>query len=132
MAGADAHHSSRSCQRTIEGADPSSPYTINDPYYGVKHFARWTDPGWVRVGAAASAAAIKASAFVSPDGKSLTVVLLNSDSASHVVTVDVGGFSYGSATVFRTSGASERAAQMPFAGMVALPARAIATLVLTP
>jgi glucuronoarabinoxylan endo-1,4-beta-xylanase len=117
---------------TIQGADPSSPYTINDSYYGLKHFARWTDPGWVRVGAAASAAAIKTSAFVSPDEKSLTVILLNSDSAAHVVTVELGGFAYRSATVFRTSGTSERAAQMPFAGSVELPARAIATVVMTP
>ena len=65
---------------TIAGADPSSPYTINDTYYAMKHFARWTDPDWVRVGAASSVDAVRSSAFVSPDGASLTVVLLNTDS----------------------------------------------------
>jgi hypothetical protein len=86
----------------------------------------------VRVGASASAAPIKASAYVSPDGRSLSVVLLNGDSASHVVTVDAGGFVYRTSSVYRTSGASERAVMMPFAGSVSLPARAIATVVLGP
>lgn len=117
---------------TIQSADSSSPYTINDPYYAVKHFARWTDPGWVRVGASATAAAVKASAFVSPDGKALSVVLLNSDGASHVVAVDAGGFVYRTATAYRTSGTSERAAMLPFGGSLALPARSIATVVFAP
>ena len=39
---------------TIASPSPSSPYTINDTYYALKHFARWTDPGWVRVDATSS------------------------------------------------------------------------------
>jgi glucuronoarabinoxylan endo-1,4-beta-xylanase len=119
---------------TIEGADPSSRYTINDTYYAMKHFARWTDPDWVRVGAAASgAAAVRSSAFVSPDGASLTVVLLNTDSADHVVSVDTGGGTFANAAVYRTSGADERAAPVPYdATAIPLPAQSIATLVLTP
>ena len=118
---------------TIASANGSSPYTINDTYYAVKHFARWTDPGWTRVGTTASASVLRASAFVSPDGSSLTVVLLNTDTAAHGVTLDLGGFAFGTSTVYRTSGTSERAAAMPFSdGSVALPARSIATVVLTP
>src|SRR5260221_11382951 len=55
---------------TIASANPSSAYTINDTYYAVKHFARWTDPGWTRVGPSASATAIRPSPVVSPDGES--------------------------------------------------------------
>ena len=118
---------------TIAGADPTSPYTINDTYYAMKHFARWTDPGWTRVAASADVAAIKASAFVSPDGTSLTVVLLNTDTADHVVALDSAGFAFGTASLYRTSGPSERAATIPFDGAaIPLPARAIATLVLAP
>ena len=62
---------------TIASPSPSSSYTINDTYYALKHFARWTDPGWVRVDATSSVSAVRASAFVSPDGGSLTLVLLN-------------------------------------------------------
>jgi hypothetical protein len=49
-----------------------------------------------------------------------------------VVTLDAGGFAYGKASVYRTSGTSERAAMMPFAGSVALAPGAIATVVLGP
>jgi glucuronoarabinoxylan endo-1,4-beta-xylanase len=118
---------------TIAGAAPSSSYTINDTYWAVKHFARWTDPGWTRVGASASDAAIKATAFVSPDGASMTVVLLNSDADAHVVSVATGGFVGATATVYRTSGAAERAAALSFdTATVALPARAVASVVITP
>jgi glucuronoarabinoxylan endo-1,4-beta-xylanase len=132
---------------TIQGAASTSPYTINDTYYAMKHFAKWTDPDWTRVGASASLPAVKASAFVSPDGASLTVVLLNTDTTAHVVAVDRGGFAFGTASAYRTSDGSagdgaagtapattERAAAIAFdpATTFALPARAIATLVLAP
>ena len=117
---------------TIAGADPSSPYTINDTYYAMKHFARWTDPEWVRVGAASSVDAVRSSAFVSPDGASLTVVLLNTDSVEHVVSVGTVA-TFASTTVYRTSGAEERAAAVPYGpDAIPLPASSIATLVLTP
>jgi len=118
---------------TIASADPSSPYTINDTYYAMKHFARWTDPDWVRVGAASSVPAVRSSAFVSPDGASLTVVVLNSDSADHLVAVDAGSGAFATTTVYRTSGATERAAAVPYSlDAIALPAQSIATVVLTP
>jgi glucuronoarabinoxylan endo-1,4-beta-xylanase len=118
---------------TIASASGSSAYTINDTYYALKHFARWTDPGWTRVGASASATVIRASAFVSPDGTSLTVVVLNTDTAAHVVALDLGGFAYGTSAVYRTSGTAERTAAMAFTdAAVSLPARSIATVVLTP
>jgi glucuronoarabinoxylan endo-1,4-beta-xylanase len=116
---------------TITGAAPSSPYTINDTYYAMKHFARWTDPDWVRVGAASSAAEVRSSAFLSPDGASLTVVLLNTDTADHVVSVGIGA-AFATTTVYRTSGTDERVTPVPYgADSIPLPAKSIATLVLT-
>jgi glucuronoarabinoxylan endo-1,4-beta-xylanase len=118
---------------TIAGADPSSPYTINDTFYAMKHFARWTDPGWTRVGATASGSVIRSSAFVSPDGTSLTIVLLNTDTVDHVIAVDPGTFAFATTAVYRTSGPSERAASVPYGpSAIPLPAQSIATLLLTP
>jgi glucuronoarabinoxylan endo-1,4-beta-xylanase len=119
---------------TIASASAGSTYTVNDLYYAVKHFARWTDPGWVRVDATASADAVKVSAFVSPDGGSLTVVVLNSDSAPHVVAVDPGAFSFGTLSIYRTSGPSERTAQGPpgDGNSVTLPPQSLATLAFSP
>lgn len=112
----------------------NGPYTINDTYYALQHFARWTDPGWVRVDAKTENAAIRASAFVSPDGTSLTLVLLNISANPHVVTVSPGGFPFGSLAIYRSSGTSERATLVaPEAdGSVSLPSRSLATLTFTP
>ena len=118
---------------SIAGGSATAPYTVNDLYYALKHFARWTDPGWVRVDATSSVSSVRASAFVSPDGSSLTLVLLNTDSKDHLVSVKPGGFVDAALAVYRTSGDSERAA--PVApesdGSIALPSRAIATLTYT-
>jgi glucuronoarabinoxylan endo-1,4-beta-xylanase len=119
---------------SIAGPSPSSTYTINDTYYALKHFARWTDPGWVRVDATSSVSAVRASAFLSPDGGSLTLVLLNTGGKDHLVAVNVGGFSYGGLAVYRSAGDSERTAlvEPDSDGNVLLPPRSIATLAYTP
>jgi glucuronoarabinoxylan endo-1,4-beta-xylanase len=119
--------------------DPTAPfttakgYTVNDVYYALKHFARWVDSGWVRLVASASATNVKASAFTSPDGGSLTVVLINTDSAAHVVGVSAPGFS-GTAGAYRTSGTSERTAPVSVGSdhAFAMPAGSIVTFTLTP
>ena len=119
---------------SIAGGSTTAPYTINDLYYALKHFARWTDPGWVRVDATSSVSTVRASAFVSPDGSSLTLVLLNTDSKDHLVSVDPGGFAFGTLAVYRTSGDSERATPVTpeSDGSITLPSRAIATITYTP
>ena len=120
---------------TIANPSSSAPYTINDLYYALKHFARWTDPGWVRVDATSSVSAVRTSAFVSPDGTSLTLVLLNtSSSQDHMVSVSPGAFPFGTLTVYRTSGDNERTTVVTpeSDGSIALPARAIATVTFTP
>lgn len=119
---------------SIAGFSATSPYTVNDLYYALKHFARWTDPDWVRVDATSSVSAVRTSAFVSPDGLSLTVILLNADGKDHVVAVTPGAFASGTLTVYRTSGTDERAAvvQPESDGTISLPPRSIATLTYTP
>jgi hypothetical protein len=119
---------------TIASPSPSSTYTINDTYYALKHFARWTDPGWVRVDAIPSVSAVRASAFVSPAGDSLTLVLLNTGGKDHLVAVSLGAFSHGTLAVYRSAGDSERTALVApdSDGNILLPPRSIATLAYTP
>jgi glucuronoarabinoxylan endo-1,4-beta-xylanase len=119
---------------TIQDSSPTSAYTINDTYYALKHFARWTDPGWVRVEATSSLAAVRASAFLSPDGTRLTLVLVNTGGRDHWATVSPGFFSSSSLAVYRSSGASERTASVAPEpdGRIFLPPRSIATLTYTP
>ncbi len=119
---------------SVASPSPTSTYTINDIYYALKHFARWTDPGWVRVDATSSVSAVRTSAFVSPDGSSLTLVLLNTSGQDHLVSVDPGTFAFGTLAAYRSSGDSERATPVTLEsdGSLALPSRAIATVTYTP
>jgi len=119
---------------TIPNQNPTSPYTINDTYFALKHFARWTDPGWIRVDATPSHSVIRASAFVSPDRASLTLVLLNTGGEDHWVAVSPGSFPYGALAVYRTSGDTERTASVALEGdgTLFMPSRSIATLSFAP
>jgi glucuronoarabinoxylan endo-1,4-beta-xylanase len=125
---------------SIESGSPAQwqtpkGYKINDAYYAVRHFAKWIDVGWQRVGATPTSTVVRASAFASPDGQSATLVLLNTDSAAHAVTVDAGGFVYSTSAVYRTSGTDERTAPLgPLAddNVIAMPGRSLVTVTLTP
>ena len=126
----------------ITTENPGSPgswttangYTINDLYYAVRHFAKWIQPGWVRVDAASSAGIVTLSAFASPDGQSLTIVLLNTDGgAAHAITVDTGTFTFGTSAVYRTSGTDERTAIIGgLDGAIMMPPRSLVTVTLGP
>ncbi len=110
-------------------------YKINDTYYALRHFAKWIDGGWLRVGATPDSTVVRASAFASPDGQSVTVVLLNTDSAEHTVTLDSGPFAFGTSAVYRTSGTDERTAPLgalPAGNVLDMPGRSLATVTLTP
>jgi glucuronoarabinoxylan endo-1,4-beta-xylanase len=119
---------------TIASGNPSSSFTINDMYYAVKHFAKWTDPGWTRVDATSNDDQVKVSAFTSPDGADLTVVVLNNDVVDEAVTVDVGAFAYATSAAYRSSGATERVAQMALGdgGTITVPVGGIATITFGP
>ena len=120
--GSHAAHGPRDHRESLAGLDV---HEINDTYYALKHFARWLNPGWVRVDATSSVSAVRVSAFVSPDGGSLTLVLLNTGGKDHVVAVSLGGFAYGSLAVYRSAGDSERTVQVApdSDGNIVLPPR---------
>lgn len=106
-------------------------YTVRDVYYSLQHYARFTDPGYVRVAADSTTSSVKASAFESPDARRLTVVLLNTDTSEHRVSLDVSGFVPGSAVSYRTS-EGERFADRgdtPLGEALLLPPRSITTFV---
>ncbi len=110
-------------------------YKINDTYYALRHFAKWIDGGWQRVAATPDSTVIRASAFASPDGQSVTLVVLNTDTAEHTVTFDPGTFAFGTSAVYRTSGTDERTAPlgaMPAGNVIDMPGRALATVTLGP
>ncbi|HMA91633.1 MAG TPA: glycoside hydrolase family 30 beta sandwich domain-containing protein [Polyangiaceae bacterium] len=122
--------------RGLVSVPDANSYSIRDQYYSVRHYARYTDPGDVRIGATASSAAVRVSAFRSPDQKRITLIVLNTGTSEERISVAFGGFTAASSLVIRTvyvPGSSVRwETQAPIAqgGVVVLPSRSVATVVL--
>lgn len=115
----------------------TSSYVIRDQYYSLRHYARFTDPGDVRIGATASNASVRASAFRSPDQRRITVVVLNTGVSEERVGLDWGPQIPSSVEVHRTvyvPGSSETWAAQPALGSqinaLILPSRSVSTVVL--
>ena len=110
---------------------------VRDQYYALRHFARYTEPSWVRVGSWMPDDRLRASAWLAPDAGALTVVLLNTTDAMLDVSVDPGAFAAASATTRRTTfrpGKSERWRDLGAAGrdgVLRMPPRSVATIALT-
>jgi glucuronoarabinoxylan endo-1,4-beta-xylanase len=125
---------------TLEDPRPDAPpfstekgYTVNPTYYALKHFSKWLDPGYQRVGASSSAAGLRASAYISPESDRVSVVLLNTDAEPHTVALATPGFIASGSSAFRTAGEIERTSALGALAMqnaITLPARSVATVVI--
>ena len=111
-----------------------SEIVLQDPYFAMSHFSRFTDPGWSRVAAVSSTRSVLASAWLSPAHDALTIVLINAASDSRVVALDLGPEQIRSARLRRTVfDGDERFADLGewFASStVSLPPRSMATVVI--
>lgn len=107
---------------------------LRDHYYSMRHFSRYTDPGYVRVGTQTNQLEMLASAYVAPDDSRLTIVLLNTAPEAADVTVAMDAFPHKTARAFRTifrPGESKRWREVdPAAGPMRMPEATALTLVL--
>jgi hypothetical protein len=121
--------------QALVGLDTTT-FVREDPYYAFQHYALHTDPGWTRVDALSNVDSLLASAWLSPTGTALTVVLVNSGNSEVdtklAVPSGIGGTTAVTRTVF---GGSERGVplgSLSDAGILSVPARAIVTVAFTP
>ena len=110
---------------------------VRDQYYSMRHYARFTDPGYQRISAVADGKGILASAYIAPDEKQLTVVVLNTSPDPATLTLDDGGFGGTKVAGYRTTyrpGKSQRWAdlgQLKADTAIRMPSRSVATFVYT-
>ncbi len=108
-------------------------YSLEDAYHAVRHFAHDTDPGWLRVDAGSDADDLLTSAWLSPAGDALTLVLVNAGSDELAATLDLGDTDPTSTAVTRTVfDGVERSAELgalPAERIVRVPGRALVTVV---
>ena len=112
---------------------PSS-FTIKPAYYAFKQYAAFIDPGWQRVEASTDSPALRISAFVSPDDKRLTAVIINTAPDTDVtLTLSLKDRAAWKGEAYRSS-QTEKSARVPgYAGdgPLKLPARSITTVALS-
>lgn len=112
--------------------------TPQGPFYALAHFAKQTAPGWARIEAGSDDTALLSSAWLSPDERALTVVLINSGAQALDAELAVPDALLAPLTrmeITRTVFEGvERAAQLgtlSTKGVVRMPARSIVTVAFT-
>jgi len=115
---------------TIDNGD----FSIQPAYHALRHYALYTDPGWVRVDAATNQDNLLASAWLSPTNDALTIVLVNSGVDSLDAEIGIDEASVASSRVTRTSfDGIERSAdlgRLPSERVLRLPGHSLATVTL--
>lgn len=107
-----------------------------DQYYSMRHFARFTDPGYVRVGANGNRTELLASAYLAPDDSQLVIVVLNTSRLAMDASLSVPDYAATTTAIYRTSfrpGHSKRWEETGGLGsplVLRLPAHSVATVVL--
>jgi glucuronoarabinoxylan endo-1,4-beta-xylanase len=107
-------------------------FTLQGPYHAMRHYSLHTDPGWVRVAATASVTNLLASAWTSPAGDAVTLVLVNVGFDPIDAQIQPGPQASMSSQVTRTVFAGvERSAELgAFSsdGILRVPGRAMVTV----
>jgi hypothetical protein len=109
-------------------------FTLELPYHVMRHYALHTDPGWVRVAATSDAGDLLTSAWLSPEGDQLTIVLVNSGLAAVDTEIDLGvdppSISEVTRTVFEGVERSADLGSLSAEGILRVPGRAVVTVAL--
>jgi hypothetical protein len=122
-----------------EGGDPNALISLDadsfeaeSTFHAMRHFTRFTDPGWVRVEAEVDAEEVLASAWLSEDEQALSVVIVNAAATEQSVRLDLGGEEFNGSEVTRTAfDGVERSVTLgplPVSGLLDLPAHAMVTV----
>jgi glucuronoarabinoxylan endo-1,4-beta-xylanase len=82
-------------------------FELTEYYWAFRQYSKYISAGWVRVTADVSSSDLKTSAFLSPDGQSLTVVVINTGSETEQMSFNFRNFHATGGQVIRTSDLEE-------------------------
>ena len=115
----------------------SHGWWLTPAYWAMKHFSYYIQPGYKRVGVSDTDSNINSSAYLSPDGLRLVVVLINTNATVlSYMNCSFGAFPVGRSSVYQTAGTNTYAGTNTFLslgalpGVQALPPQSITTVVL--
>ena len=99
----------------------SHGWWLTPAYWAMKHFSYFIQPGYRRVSASDNDNNVRSSAYLSPDGLRLVVVLINTNAtASSAMTFNFGTFSVGKSSVYQTAGTNTYAGTNTFLSLGSL------------
>lgn len=109
-------------------------YTIREPYYAMRHFSRYTDPGdRVVLSTTTGSRDVRVTSYLNPTRSRLTVVVLNIATDPRRYTLDLAGFEFSASLNFLTTQAAPWQTLTPPApgdsAEISLPPKAMQTLV---
>jgi glucuronoarabinoxylan endo-1,4-beta-xylanase len=111
---------------------------LTPAYWAMKHFSYFIQPGYRRVNASDNDPNVRSSAFLSPEGSQLVVVLINTNvTASSAMTFNFGTFNVGGSGVYQTVGTNTYAgtntflSRGPLTNSLVLPPLSLTTVVLS-
>jgi len=107
-------------------------WSVNPEYHGMRHFSKFTSPGWHRAKATSDDANIRVVLFASPSGDSTTLVALNLNATAS--TLATGGKLTGTTDVWQSVSGGPYSARLASlatngTGSIALPAQSVTTVV---
>jgi O-glycosyl hydrolase len=115
---------------SMSSQSATGTYKVTPYYYLIKHFAKHVDAGYHRVTASSSNASLYTSAFLSADGKQITVVAINDGSESAKVYFEATGKSVSSVQADQSKADSfyKKLAVSSPKKSISLPAKSITTV----
>ncbi|MDD5064176.1 MAG: carbohydrate binding domain-containing protein [Phycisphaerae bacterium] len=88
----------------LVGLNDSNSYSVRPAYYAFKQYSAFTDSGWQRVEASTDNPGLRISAYISPDNKKLTAVLLNTTPSTDItLNFSLKGSAVSKGDVYRSS-----------------------------
>ncbi len=113
--------------------DPNS-YTIKPVYYAFKQFSAFTGSDWQRVEASTDNPGLRTSAYISPDNRKLTAVIINTTAETNItLKISFKGFPVSKGEVYRSSEDEKciHIGSFKAGKQLKLPANSITTLALS-
>jgi glucuronoarabinoxylan endo-1,4-beta-xylanase len=81
----------------------SEGFILTQFYWAFRQYSKFIDSGWKRVTTEVDVDSLRMSAYINPDGNSLTVVILNIGSTSKTMGLDIQDFNVTGGIIVRTS-----------------------------
>jgi len=106
-------------------------FKVGTKYFAFKQYAYFIKPGYSRIETAGSTTTLKVSAFLSPDGKNMSIVAINTSTAKDSISISLQNFTVSLGNIYRTSETENCILSGTYSGgNIVLPPKSITTIAL--